>query len=321
MAFYSLADVALITPFRDGMNLMAKEFIASKTNGQGTLILSEMTGAAQELGEALIVNPNNQEELVIAVDKALKMPVEEQQLRNRIMQNRLRRYNIYRWVADFLNRLDCAWLAQQTNTQHLLTTSLQKQLIASYVNSTQRLILLDYDGTLVPFADKPEKAVPTQQVLEVLTALAALSSNQVVITSGRNRSTLTEWFGSLNVGLIAEHGAWTKKRSEEMRMPALLSYEWKKELLPLLELYTDRTPGSFIEEKPDSIVWHYRKTDPLLASVRAKELKDDLVHLTFNQGLAVVDGNKIIEIKNAIVNKGRAAANWLSEANWNFILA
>jgi trehalose 6-phosphate synthase/phosphatase len=321
IAFYSIADVALVTPFRDGMNLMAKEFIASKTNGQGTLILSEMTGAAQELGEALIVNPNNQEELVAAIDKALKMPLEEQQLRNRIMQNRLRRYDINRWVADFLNRLDCAWLAQQTNTQHLLTASLQKQLIASYVGSTKRLILLDYDGTLVPFADKPEKAVPTQQVLDILTLLSALPSNQVVITSGRSRNTLTEWFGALNVGLIAEHGAWIKKQSGELQMPALLSYEWKKDLLPLLELYTDRTPGSFIEEKPDSIVWHYRKTDPLLASVRAKELKDDLMHLTYNQGLAVAEGNKIIEIKNAIVNKGRAASNFLSENNWDFILA
>ncbi len=320
IAFYNIADVAVVTPLRDGMNLMAKEFLASKVNALGTLVLSEMAGAAQELGEAIIVNPNSQDELVNAIDKALKMPPEEQQRLNRIMQKRLMRYDINRWVADFLTRLDDAWSMQQTNTQSLLTSAVQKQLVADYADSNRRLFLLDYDGTLVSFADKPEHAPPTQEVRSLLKALAASPQNEVVITSGRNRNTLLEWFGNLDIGLIAEHGAWIRERSGKMHAPRLLSDEWKKEILPLVELCTDRTPGSFIEEKPDSLVWHYRKTDPVLGSLRAKELKDDLVHLTSNFGLVVVEGKKVIEIKNAIVNKGRAASHWLSKG-WGFILA
>jgi trehalose 6-phosphate synthase/phosphatase len=313
VAFYSLADVALITPLRDGMNLMAKEYVASKVNGGGMLILSEMAGAAQELGEALIVNPNNQEEIVAAIEKALATPLEEQQRLNRVMQKRLMRYDINRWVLDFFNRLDDAWIAQERNSQHVLTATLRKELIDSYKQASKRLIMLDYDGTLVAFADKPEKAVPTAEVLDVLKALSESPANEVVIISGRDRNTLTSWFNSLDIGLIAEHGAWMKERSGEIRVPRLLSNDWKKEIMPLLELWADRTPGSFIEEKPYSLVWHYRNTEPLLGSLRANEIKDDLVYLTSNLGLAVVEGNKVVEIKNAVVNKGEAAQNWLSK--------
>ena len=321
VAWYSMADLGLVTPLRDGMNLMAKEFVASKVNGKGTLILSEMTGAAQELGEALIVNPNNQEEIINAIDRALSMSTEEQQKANRSMQKRLKRYDIHRWVADFLNSLGDAWVAQQANTQHVLTGSIRKDLIASYQKSKNRLILLDYDGTLVPFANKPEKATPKPEVIAILKTLSEDLSNEVIIISGRDRNTLSNWFKNINVALIAEHGAWLKENSGTTYTLEQVSTEWKKDIMPLLELYTDRTPGAFIEEKTYSLVWHYRNTEPLLGTLRANELKDDLVYLTSNLGLAVVEGSKVIEIKNANINKGRAAQNWLLKQPWDFILA
>ena len=321
VAWYSAADVGLVTPLRDGMNLMAKEFVASKVDGIGTLILSEMAGASQELGEAIIVNPNNQEEIINSIDSALSLPIEEQQKANRTMQRRLKRYDVNRWVTDFLNTLEDARLAQQANAQNVLTTDMQKDLITSYKDSKRRLILLDYDGTLVPFVDNPEKAVPKAEVMEILKAISENSLNEVVIISGRDRNTLLNWFKTLDVGLIAEHGVWIKERSGETRKLEQLSNEWKKEILPLLELFSDRTPGSFIEEKPYSLVWHYRKTEPILGTLRANELKDDLVYLTSNLGLAVFEGKKVIEIKNAIINKGRAAEIWLRKKRWDFILA
>lgn len=321
VATYSVADVGLVTPLRDGMNLMAKEFVASKVDGKGTLILSEMAGAAQELGEAIIVNPNNQEEIVAAIEKALTISEEEQQKKNRTMQKRLKRYDINRWAEDFLSRLDKAWATQQENTQQVMTPSLRAELTESYRKGRNRLVLLDYDGTLVPFADRPEKAVPSQGVLQLLEKLSRDQSNEVIVISGRDRNTLTDWFGSLNIGLIAGHGAWIKESSGEVHLPELLSSDWKKDILPLLELYADRTPGSLIEEKPHSLVWHYRKAEPLLGSLRANELKDDLVYLTSNLGLSVVEGNKVVEIKDAAINKGRAAQHWLLEQKWDFIIA
>jgi trehalose 6-phosphate synthase/phosphatase len=321
VAFYSVADVALVTPLRDGMNLMAKEFLATKTTGMGTLILSEMAGAAQELGEAIIVNPNDQEEVIEAIEAALAMPEKEQAERNRIMQKRLMRYDIEHWVRDFLNRLEDARTVQQERSEQVVTSAIRREIVTKFSTNETRLILLDYDGTLVPFAAKPSKAVPSDTVMEVLGSLSQRSATEVVVISGRDRYALEAWFGSLDIGIIAEHGVWIRERSGEWRMPEPLTADWKEEIHPLLELYTDRTPGSFIEEKDYSLVWHYRRTDPALGSLRAMALKDDLLHLTSNLNVAVMEGNKVIEIKNAMINKGRAALHWIAQRPWDFTLA
>ncbi len=321
VALYSIADVALVTPLRDGMNLMAKEFIASKTSGLGVLILSETAGAAPELGEAIIVNPNNQEDLVRAIEKALALPVEEQQGQNRVMQKRLMRYDISRWVLDFLSRLEEAWRVQQANEEHVMTLKTQKEFITDYRKSKSRLLFLDYDGTLVPLARSPEKAIPTAELLKLLKNLTKAPSTEVVIISGRDRDTLTEWFKSLKVGIVAEHGAWIREASGVTPKVELIPDDWKAKIVPVMELYSDRTPGSFIEEKAHSLVWHYRKADSALGTLRANELKDNLVYLTSNLGLAVMEGNRVVEVGNVTVNKGRAAQYWLSKQKWDFILA
>jgi trehalose 6-phosphate synthase/phosphatase len=321
IALYGVADVGLVTPIRDGMNLMAKEFIATKINGLGALILSEMTGAAQELGEAIIVNPNDQEDIIEALETALAMPVDEQIKRNRIMQKRLSRYNVERWADDFLNRLSEAYIKQQDSAQQIMTLANRTELVESYSKSKKRLILLDYDGTLVPFATKPQKAVPTEDVIKMLSKLSKSSSNEVVLISGRDKKTFGEWFKSLKVGLAAEHGAWIKERPGDWKALEQLSDAWKKEILPILETYADRTPGSFVEEKDFSLAWHYRATEPTLGALRAKELKDNILSSISNLNLEVLNGNKVIEIKSSLINKGRAAQNWLSKQPYTFILA
>lgn len=321
VALYNAADVALITPLRDGMNLIAKEFIATKTDGKGVLILSEMAGAAGELGEAVIVNPNNEEEVAGALKEALIMADEEQIERNRIMQKRLQRYNVVRWASDFMDETSRIKKLQQELSAKRLSYEMKRKLIGDYRKSDKRLILLDYDGTLVPFAGKPEKARPDDELLRSLAQLAQDSKNEVVIVSGRDKDTLKKWFGNLNVGLIAEHGVWIKEGEGAWEMIEPLINDWKEEIRPIMELYMDRTPGSFIEEKEFSTVWHYRKADPELSSVRARELIDALLHLTANLNLGVLEGSKVIEIKNVGINKGRASLRWISKHDWDFILA
>ena len=318
---YMVADVALVTPLRDGMNLIAKEFVATKTDGKGVLILSEMAGAAEELGEAIIVNPNNKEEMAKALKEALAISGEEQRERNRIMQNRLQRYNVVRWVNDFMDGLSHIKKIQQELQARRLTPEIRSKLIGQYRKSKRRLILLDYDGTLVSFAEKPEKAEPDKKLLRLLQALARDAKNEVVIVSGRDKGMLDMWFGDLNLGLIAEHGVWIKERTETCQMIEPLRVDWKEKILPILELYADRTPGSFIEEKEFSLVWHYRKADPELSLMRTRELIDDLVNLTANLNLQVLEGNKVVEVKNAGINKGRAALRWVAKKVWDFILA
>lgn len=320
-ALYSLADVALLTPLRDGMNLIAKEFLASKHNGKGVLILSEMAGAAQELPEALIVNPNNKEEIAQAIQQALTMSEAEQEKRNRIMQERLRRYNVTRWAEDFLDRLTSVRQLQDRLAARRLTTASRNEVVKAYHASRKRLLLLDYDGTLVPFAAEPEEALPDRALLDTLYALTGSKQNTVLIISGRDRDTLERWFGGLDLTLVAEHGAWIKERHKPWRTFEPLTNEWKEEIRPLLKLYVDRTPGSTLEEKEFSLVWHFRKADEVFAEVRVSELKGDLAPVIENRPFGVLEGDRVLEVKHAGINKGRIALEWIEKRDWDFVFA
>ncbi|WP_348632337.1 bifunctional alpha,alpha-trehalose-phosphate synthase (UDP-forming)/trehalose-phosphatase [Methanofollis sp. W23] len=320
VALYQIADVAFVTSLRDGMNLMAKEFVATKHDGLGVLVLSEMAGAAAELGEAVIVNPFNTEEMVAALEEALTMPENEQVRRNRWMQERLRRYHVLHWANDFMQRLEATKVRQRELEASLLSTEQRETMVQRYQEAGRRLLLLDYDGTLAPFVSRPEHAVPDPPLLSLLGGLATEKGTEVVMISGRDRRTLAEWFGSLAVGLIAEHGVWACRPGGEWQRTAPLQQEWKEEIRPVLERYVDRTPGSFIEEKDFSLVWHYRMADPDLASARVKELKSMLFDLTAHRDLDIMEGSRVLEVKNAGYNKGRAAAEWLDDGPWDFVL-
>ena len=321
IALYSMADIGLVTPLRDGMNLISKEYIATKADRKGVLILSETAGTAKELGEAIIINVNNQDEIVQALEEAMAMPEEEQIERNRVMQKRLQRCNVIRWADDFIDRLLYTKKLQGEMEAKALNHKTKIKLISDFQRSNQRLILLDYDGTLVPFSTTPQRAEPSGEIVELLGELAKSPKNEVVLISGRDKETVERWFGGLNVGLVAEHGVWTKEKGKGWEMIETLPNDWKEKLRPILELYADRTPGSFVEEKEFSLVWHYRKADRRLGDMRARELVNDLLSLTANLNLQVLEGSKVVEVKNAGINKGRAAFRWISRKTWDFILA
>ncbi len=321
MALYRLADVALLTPVRDGMNLIAKEFLATKADGNGVLILSELAGAAQELREALRVNPNNQMEIVQAIRDALEMPVSERRKRVSLMQERMKRYDVVRWAEDFIDSLDLIIQTQGQFAAKKLTPEAKDELFGAYRRSEARLLLLDYDGTLVPFALEPQEARPNEELLQLLKTLTNAPGNTVVIISGRDKETLERWFGDMGVGLVAEHGVWIKESGKQWEMIEPLTNNWKADVRPLLELYVSRTAGSSLEEKEFSLVWHYRKADEAFGEVREGELKEDLGPLLANRPLGILEGNRFLEVKHAGVNKGRVAQHWLSKQNWDFIFA
>jgi trehalose 6-phosphate synthase/phosphatase len=321
LALYRISDVAMVTPLADGMNLIAKEYIATKTDGKGVLVLSEMAGAVEELREAIIVNPNSTEEIAEALKKALSMPEDEQIRRNRIMQERLRNYNIKVWADDFVNNLSQVKKNQKELSAKELSGEMKSKIVNDYLRSISRLIFLDYDGTLVPFAATPEAAKPDAELLTLVTSLAKDSKNEVVIISGRNKEALGEFFKSTNIGLVAEHGAWIRNERGRWTTTGDFNTDWKGIVKPILKRYKRRTPGALVEEKNFSLVWHYRRADPELASVRVAELKETLYFLTANLKVEVAEGNKIVEVKNAGINKGRAAMNWIGRKKWDFILA
>jgi trehalose 6-phosphate synthase/phosphatase len=317
---YRGCDVALITPLRDGMNLVAKEFIAARPDKTGVLILSEMAGAAKEMGEALIINPFHREDFAKALEQALTMPAEEQIRRNTLMQDRLQRYNVVRWAEDFIQGILSMQKTEAARQARLLTGKASCGMIHQYRAATRRALLLDYDGTLVPFAKEPKHAQPDGELIELLHTLGSDPANRVTIISGRPRKTLEEWVGDLPISLIAEHGVWLRNQGEDWRMLKTMTTDWKDRVRPLLQLYVDRLPGALLEEKEFSLAWHYRRADPEQASQLAKELVDDLTGYTRNIDVQVFEGNKVIEIRNSGVNKGSAALEWLKDYAPDFIL-
>src|SRR5688572_13256091 len=150
-ALYQSSDVGLITPLRDGMNLVAKEYVACSVE-RGVLILSELAGAANELGEALQVNPLDANEVANAIQQALTMPVPEQMHKLGLMQKRLRTYDVASWVHDFLHQLSEVKEQQHSEEQKFITSTIRKEIVQNFRQARSRNLLLDYDGTLVPFA-------------------------------------------------------------------------------------------------------------------------------------------------------------------------
>ncbi|HEX8350510.1 MAG TPA: bifunctional alpha,alpha-trehalose-phosphate synthase (UDP-forming)/trehalose-phosphatase, partial [Hymenobacter sp.] len=226
-AWYHLADIGLITPLRDGMNLVAKEFVASKADQRGVLILSERAGAARELADALLINPTDTRQLADSLHEALLMPEEEQRQRMAAMQNLVRQYDVFAWSRLFTTRLEYAKLKQLALATTQLDAEDSQSLVRAYQQAERRLLLLDYDGTLVPFHTNPQRAQPDAELLTLLKALSANPANQVAVISGRDRGTLTRWFGDLPLGLIAEHGAWLRPPGEEWALFHELRADWK----------------------------------------------------------------------------------------------
>jgi trehalose 6-phosphate synthase/phosphatase len=320
-AMYSSADICLVTPMRDGMNLVSKEYVASRRDDTGVLILSEMAGASKELNDAIIVNPNNIGDIMNAIVEGLEMPLDEQKQRMQSMRSLVKKFNVKRWTNNFLAKMDDARLLQHSLKTKYAVNKVSSGIISRYSATNKRVIFLDYDGTLVGFKPNPEDAKPDEELLKLIQNYSDDAKNSVVIISGRKHETLEEWFGHLNIGIIAEHGAWQKKPNQNWQALPLLNDHWKNEIRTILEAYTDRTPGTFIEEKSYSLAWHYRKTERGLGELRANEMINNLRVMSADKGVQIMPGNKVVEFRNVEVNKGKAALNWLYENESDFILA
>jgi trehalose 6-phosphate synthase/phosphatase len=320
VAFYTMSDIALVTPLRDGMNLVSKEFIASKTDKSGVLILSEMAGAAKELSEALIINPFDTNEMVNALYQACTMPIEEQNRRIEELQHIVKRYDIHNWVQQFMNRLQTTKEKQSELVVKSLSAPLRESMIDNYRKSKKRLLFLDYDGTLMPFNKDPEKVKPDEELLNILEKLNSDPKNKVVIISGRDKESLDKWLSHLSIDMVAEHGVWLKEGRPFWSLFEYMTDEWKADIKPILEMYVDRTPGSFIEHKDYSLVWHYRKADVAFGELRSRELINHLQYMLSNSNIKILEGDKVIEVKNAEINKGKAAIKWLQQ-EYDFILS
>jgi trehalose 6-phosphate synthase/phosphatase len=253
--------------------------------------------------------------------EALNMPLAEQQRRMTQMRQLVAKFNVKHWVQIFMERLLEVKLMQRSMQTRHVHSATAKSIINRYRSTSKRILFLDYDGTLVGFKANVNQASPDAELYNLLTQLSADPHNKVIIISGRKHDNLGDWFGDKNIYLVAEHGAWFKQQQMEWHKINGLSTAWKKDLYSIFEKYVDRTPGSFIEEKTYSLAWHYRKADAGLGELRANELMNTLKFLATDKGLQLLPGDKVVEVKNMEINKGKAALGLVEQGDYDFIMA
>jgi len=317
-SLYRAADVMLVTPLRDGMNLVAKEFIACRSDEDGVLVLSELAGAASELGDALLVNPYDIGEMAATFKRALSMPESERKHRMQNLRQRVMEHDVHVWVESFLSSVEQQCYETKGRVRATTPSSAMEALADELRGAPRLVVLLDYDGTLVRFARTPEGAAPDDDLRKLLDALAKRPNTEVHVVSGRTRDVLERWLGDLPISLAAEHGFWTRDPStKEWCARKDLPPEWSARFTQLLREFVARTPGSLLEEKSASLTFHYRMAEPAFGSLQAKELRLHLGDLLKNAPVEILPGDKIVEIRPIGVGSSALVASLLANAPEN----
>jgi trehalose 6-phosphate synthase/phosphatase len=321
LALYTACDLALITPLRDGMNLVAKEFAASRKDKKGVLVLSEMAGAARELTDALTINPNDISEMANKIKEGLEMPERVQAMCLENMQRRISNYDVKAWADDFMIELDNIRRKQDSFQIKFIDEYSRRDIYEAYRSASNRLLLLDYDGTLVSFQSNPDNAVPGQDLLDLLSKLCLTPGNDVYLISGRRSKWLQKYFGHLPINLIAEHGASHKWKNQEWISEIETNNEWKEQVHNIMEMYVRRCANTFTEEKDYSMVWHFRNANVEQGKLRSFELINDLSDYIRNRHLQILPGNKIVEVRQSGINKGSFIKKLVEKKSFDFIFA
>jgi trehalose 6-phosphate synthase/phosphatase len=294
------------------MNLVAKEFVTARPDEDGVLVLSEFAGAAAEMGEALQVNPYDIETMSHVFSDALRMPEEERRLRMRSLRQRIASRDVHHWARSFIEALGGE--RGTDGAKATLSSPDDLSALAARLRSAERLVLLlDYDGTLVPFARSPDLAAPDRPLHDLLGALAAKPGVRVHVVSGRRREPLERWLGDLPVGLHAEHGYWSRMAPDRPWVAMNdVSVAWKADVRKVLDQATAATPGALVEEKTASLAWHYRMAEPELGASRAEELWHRLEKSLHDGHAELLRGEKVIEVRPTGVTKARVVERVLA---------
>jgi len=310
LALYRAADVMLVTPLRDGMNLVAKEYVAARTDARGCLVLSEFAGAAAELASAITVNPYDVLGVAGAIERAMFMSDEEQRLRMRELRNVVLEQSVQVWARDFLSDLNAIAVAPPAlaSASADLEQAFQQLLAAKY-----RCLLLDYDGTLAPIAELPSLAAPSPQLLNLLRRLADAPNTAVHVVTGRSQASIEPWLDGLPIWLHVEHGlrsrrpdgTWLPPKHER---PAMLETAEQ-----IMAKYARRTRGAFVETKAASVSFHYRRANPFVALDSLTMLRAELEKV-LRSDVQLLDGHKVLEVRLRDVGKMIAVRIALAEA-------
>lgn len=337
VSYYAVAECCIVNPVRDGMNLVPYEYTVcrqgsplalGKSPKTSMIVVSEFVGCSPSLSGAIRVNPWNVDAVADAINMAIKRPEEEKQLRHDKHYKYVSSHDVAYWARSFDQDLQRAckdhftkrcWgigfglsfrvVALGRNFRKLSV----EHIVSSYAKSCSRLVLLDYDGTMMP--DSTVDKTPSKEVIDVLTALCSDEKNVVFVVSGRGKCSLSSWFDScLKLGLSAEHGYFTRWSPDSPWESCGLAadIEWKSIVEPVMRHYTEATDGSYIEHKETALVWHHQEADPDFGSCQAKELLDHLENVLANEPVVVKRGQHIVEVNPQGISKGIVARNLIA---------
>ncbi|ERM93894.1 hypothetical protein AMTR_s00137p00018220 [Amborella trichopoda] len=342
-AFYSIAECCVVNAVRDGMNLIPYKYVvcrqgsasldeafglAHDTPRKSMLVVSEFIGCSPSLSGAIRVNPWNIEAVAEAMNSAITMADTEKQMRHEKHYKYVISHDVAYWARSFDQDLKrgcqdhflkrcCAMGFGLSFRVVALGPNFRKlsveRIVSAYSNTRSRVILLDYDGTMMPQTSISK--TPSSDVIFVLNGLCSDPRNIVFIVSGRGKDSLSDWFSPCEkLGIAAEHGyfvRWSKDSSWECCLLGA-DFDWKKIVGPVMKLYTETTDGSYIEHKESALVWHHQEADPDFGSSQAKELLDHLENVLANVPAVVKRGQHIVEVKPQGVSKGVVAEKLLS---------
>jgi trehalose 6-phosphate synthase/phosphatase len=311
---YRRADVMMVTPLRDGMNLVAQEFVLCQAADAdlpgrwgGVLLLSELAGASHVLPGALLVNPWDANEMVERLVEALALDPVERHRRLDLMADRVEQLNSVRWAQGFLKRLEHFAHRSAPGALTRLDGAARARIGKKFTGARRRTLLLDYDGTLREMTSHPELAVPSDEIRQLLVDLAALPQTTVHLVSGRKHQTLDAWFGDLPIYLCAEHGYLVHEPGGRWHTAVDVDISWLPRIERVLRRVARDVPGTLVERKTGSVAWHYRQAEPEYGDWRARELLDALDQLLPGIPAEVVHGHRVIEVRARGVNKGTYA--------------
>ncbi|BGP32992.1 hypothetical protein JCM10296v2_004780 [Rhodotorula toruloides] len=304
-ALLSVADLALVTSRRDGMNTTSMEYIICQAEAKGSLVVSEFTGVSSLLSKAIKVNPWDLGGVARAIDSCFKMPLDERAARHNVLHRAVTSQTASVWAhMNILKLLESLQGEQATQNTPFLD---ENALVAKYESAKRRLLMFDYDGTLTPIVKDPSAATPSPQLLHSLETLAADPKNIVYIISGRDGAFLEEHLGHIpNLGMSAEHGCFLRApgSGKWVSLTDDLDMDWKADVLRIFRYYEARTQGAFVEKKVSSVTFHYRNADPVFGLFQAKECQAMLESMQESLPIDVLVGKKNVEVRPAHTNKG-----------------
>ncbi|QBM89851.1 trehalose 6-phosphate synthase /trehalose 6-phosphatase [Metschnikowia aff. pulcherrima] len=305
LALLRVADLALTTSVRDGMNTTSLEFVVCQKKKKSPLILSEFTGTASVLQDAILVNPWDSVGVARTINECLSMSESEKAKLEDTLYKKVASNSIQSWTSTFLEHLiDHSAKIHET---HLTPTLNRPRLLKAYEKAERRLFLFDYDGTLTPIVKDPAAAIPSHKLLQIVDKLTQDPKNQFWIISGRDQAFLEKWWGAKNVGLSAEHGCFMRDVGELKwyNLAETMDMSWQIKVEEVFNRFTEETPGSNVEKKKVALTWHYRRSDPELGQFQADKCLQELkASIGKDYEVEIMSGKANIEVRPRFVNKG-----------------